>query len=150
MNLIPRWHRFGTVIFGNKTATIGMLCLSGYKCPPLDPIPLLVHYHGLSNKLLRYMVTNLNRTGVIASAIPYDRLVQMNSDWIDSFKVVYLSALRAGSGWRHFETRENVSLKCIWLACTGRTPPSRTRGILFPSGPFGFLGDAPGMSAVFD
>jgi len=65
---------------------------------PVDP---LVHCHGLSNKLLRYMVTNLDRTGVIASANPYDQLVHMNPEWIDRFQVVYLSALRARGGWCH-------------------------------------------------
>jgi hypothetical protein len=68
---------------------------------PVDP---LAHYHGPSNKLLRYMVTNLNRTGVIAMAIPYDHLVQMNPEWIDSFQVVYLSALRARDRWCHGAT----------------------------------------------
>jgi hypothetical protein len=68
---------------------------------PVDPLAL---YHGPSNKHLRYMVTNLNRTGVIASAIPYDHLVQMNPEWIDSFQVVYLSALPARDRWCHGAT----------------------------------------------
>lgn len=68
---------------------------------PVDP---LAHYHGPSDKLLRYMVTNLYRTGVTASAIPYDYLVQMDPEWIDSFQVVYLSALRARDGWCHGAT----------------------------------------------
>jgi hypothetical protein len=68
---------------------------------PVDP---LAHYHGPSNKRLRYVVANLNRTGVITSAIPYDHLVQMNPEWIDSFQVVYLSALRARDRWCHGAT----------------------------------------------
>jgi hypothetical protein len=68
---------------------------------PVDPIPHLVHYHRLSNKLLRCIVTNLNRTGVPASAIPKYRLVSVNPEWIDSFHVVYMSALCAGKGWGH-------------------------------------------------
>src|SRR5659263_433575 len=36
----------------------------------VDPIPHLVHYHRLSNKLLRCRVNNRNRTGAPAYAIP--------------------------------------------------------------------------------
>jgi hypothetical protein len=67
----------------------------------VGPIPHLVSYHRLSNKHLRDMVTDRNRTGVPASAIPENRLVQLNPEWIESFQVVYLSALRAGKGWCH-------------------------------------------------
>ena len=47
----------------------------------------------------------------------------MHPEWIDSFQVVYLPALRAGDGWGHFDTLDIVSLKCSSLSCMGRTPP---------------------------
>ncbi|HEX9135700.1 MAG TPA: hypothetical protein VF905_01985, partial [Nitrospirota bacterium] len=47
------------------------------------------------------MMADLYCTGVPASAIPYNCLVRVNTDWMDSFQVVYFSANRAGKGWCH-------------------------------------------------
>src|SRR5512140_441095 len=58
-------------------------------------------YHRLSNKLLCFIVTNRNRTGAPASAIPQNRLVHVKPEWRDSFQVVYLSAFCTGDGLRH-------------------------------------------------
>ena len=74
----------------------------------------------------------------------------MNTEWIDSIQVIHSSALRTGDGLRHGEMRENISLKCIWIACMGLKPPGCIRVTLFPSGPVGLLGAAPGMSAGLD
>jgi hypothetical protein len=63
--------------------------------------PHLDQYHRRSNNLLRRMVNNRNRTGAPAFAIPLNRLVQMNPEWIHSFQVVFLSALRTGDRFHH-------------------------------------------------
>ena len=50
---------------------------------------------------MREMVADLYCSGVPASAIPYNCPVRVSTEWMDSFQVVYLPAIRAGKGWCH-------------------------------------------------
>jgi hypothetical protein len=56
-----------------------------------------------------------NRTRVPASAIPYDRFVQMNTEWIDSCQVVHMSALRAGDRFHHGATSYHLLILTVPL-----------------------------------
>lgn len=56
----------------------------------------LVSYFRLPDKLFRDMVADQYCSGVPASAIPYNCLVRVSTEWIDSFQIVYLSAVSQG------------------------------------------------------
>jgi hypothetical protein len=91
----------------------------------------VVRCYRLPDKLLRGMVTDHYCSGVPASAIPYNCLVRVSTEWIDSFQVVYMSAYRAGKGWCHGVTSlAFLDVGDCLPAPSPGTPIRRARGIL--------------------